>query len=1310
MGSHVWRLVAWAGALLILGSTACSEVAPETGPLVASPDGGGVRAPLGLETAIAVARADRVLDRFFTESLNGLQPAGEAFVSPGHRGVGASTARVAARVGHRAELAFEVGPSPSARHAIRFWREGAAGREAELIDGRLFYADAHPSTHLVVAATAQRFEELFVLESDAAPTRFSWRIELPAGISNVAEQPDGAVLFLDDAGMPALRIHRPFALDARGKRRDARLSVVGDRLVVELDRTGLEYPIVLDPAYENAEWTLLNGTSPPPGRYGHAMAHHAATGVTLVTGGTDVVGGVAYLADAWTLSGSTWSVASSPSGGRRYHAMAHDAARGETVLFGGYNGSPIDETWIYASGSWTQKCAGSCTAGVDKPSARYGHAMAYDSALQRVLLFGGNPGSGYNSEIWEWNGTTAKWSKRCGSGCTAPTARTMHGMAYDAQNARTVIYGGTASGGMADITVLYNSSTDKFEPATTPAGLGQRTGSGMGYDSVRKKVLLFGGKPGASPSKELWQWDGSAWAEIQQAGSAAAPTARSSTPLVFEPANKRFVMYSGDTVSPDPADPKDTWAMIVRGDACSNGTTCDTGNCVDGVCCLTPSCGVCQRCDLGQAGTFYSVGKCTSVVSADDTDTCTGANTCSASGACKKKNGQTCTLATDCASNNCVDGYCCADACATPCRSCANTAGTCTTLVTNQDDGAQCQGTSTCSAGADCKKKNGQTCTLATDCASNNCVDGYCCADACTTPCRSCANTAGTCTTLITSGKDGTACGGVNSCDSAGNCKKDDGQGCSANGDCLNGHCVDSYCCDSTCGNGCDVCSAALGATQNGKCTVLGTGSAGQCGAYLCGGAASCPQSCGSDANCSPGNYCKGGSCIPKEPLGQPCASASVCASNLCADGVCCDGTCTGKCMACAAGNKEDGSLANNGKCGAAKKGANPGNQCVTGSDPCGDQASCSGTPGECAKGAAGTSCGPTTCVNGSVSGKVCNGAGLCTDQNNANCSPYVCKGSACASPCTADSDCVTDNYCSNGVCIPKIDNGKTCTVANACKSSFCVDQVCCDAPCNGQCEACAETGSLGQCKPVAGKPRGTRTDCSGTTGDKCKGACDGANKSACAYPAAGTACKDASCSGDVSQPAGTCDGAGLCSLLPTQNCLPYACKAATGVCASTCASDTDCAQGAKCDTNTGKCAVTSATCKDATTVLQPNGQSESCVPYKCVGGACQQQCASGSDCAPGYTCQGNACVSADGGIDSGVGGSSGAGGSGAAGGSSGGASAGGTSSGGGAGKKADGGGDDGGCGCRVPAKSDPTHAGWLLAVAFAALRRRRAA
>jgi MYXO-CTERM domain-containing protein len=191
--------------------------------------------------------------------------------------------------------------------------------------------------------------------------------------------------------------------------------------------------------------------------------------------------------------------------------------------------------------------------------------------------------------------------------------------------------------------------------------------------------------------------------------------------------------------------------------------------------------------------------------------------------------------------------------------------------------------------------------------------------------------------------------------------------------------------------------------------------------------------------------------------------------------------------------------------------------------------------------------------------------------------------------------------------------------------------------------------------------------------------------------PGSATACGDpASCTGDVSQAQGSCDGAGACTIPATANCLPYTCDSATGACKTTCTFDGDCSQGAKCDTSTGKCAVTTATCKGPYTVAQPNGQEESCAPYKCVGGACVDSCSTDNDCAPGYDCDAPTCVpGADAGTDGGIDGGAGGGNKG-------------------------GGDDSGGCGCRVAGERDQRGPGAALGLLMAALalsrRRRRAA
>jgi hypothetical protein len=114
-------------------------------------------------------------------------------------------------------------------------------------------------------------------------------------------------------------------------------------------------------------------------------------------------------------------------------------------------------------------------------------------------------------------------------------------------------------------------------------------------------------------------------------------------------------------------------------------------------------------------------------------------------------------------------------------------------------------------------------------------------------------------------------------------------------------------------------------------------------------------------------------------------------------------------------------------------------------------------------------------------------------------------------------------------------------------------------------------------------------------------------------------------CSGDVASVT-TCPTPETCA---TQKypCTPYTCDSETDTCGASCLSDHDCAQGATCDQATAKCASHGTVCKDDFTIQDSNGQVESCIPYKCVGGTCQQQCQSSNDCYDGYTCVSDHCA-----------------------------------------------------------------------------------
>jgi hypothetical protein len=85
---------------------------------------------------------------------------------------------------------------------------------------------------------------------------------------------------------------------------------------------------------------------------------------------------------AWEWDGATWTqcnpVNSPPA--RRFHNLAYDTARQRVVLFGG-DGSTANDTWEWDGTTRTQRNP------ADSPWGR--GALAYDVARQRLTFFNG---------------------------------------------------------------------------------------------------------------------------------------------------------------------------------------------------------------------------------------------------------------------------------------------------------------------------------------------------------------------------------------------------------------------------------------------------------------------------------------------------------------------------------------------------------------------------------------------------------------------------------------------------------------------------------------------------------------------------------------------------------------------------------------------------------------------------------------------------------------------------------------------------------------------------------------------------------
>src|SRR5262245_21062455 len=153
---------------------------------------------------------------------------------------------------------------------------------------------------------------------------------------------------------------------------------------------------------------------------------------------------------------------------------------------------------------WTQ------LAPLTSPSARDSHAMAYDAARLRVVLFGGNATlTGVSvGDTWQWTGVNWLQSTPAAS----PPPREGHAMTYDAVRQRVVLFGGrTQASPLGDTWEWDGSSWVARFPVHNPSPRSSHT---LAYDEARQRVVLFGGLDvGAGPLAETWVWDGTDWAQ-----------------------------------------------------------------------------------------------------------------------------------------------------------------------------------------------------------------------------------------------------------------------------------------------------------------------------------------------------------------------------------------------------------------------------------------------------------------------------------------------------------------------------------------------------------------------------------------------------------------------------------------------------------------------------------------------------------------------------------------------------------------------------------------------------------------------------
>jgi hypothetical protein len=294
--------------------------------------------------------------------------------------------------------------------------------------------------------------------------------------------------------------------------------------------------------WDGVQWTEVTPPEDnPPARGHHQMAFDSIRGRVVMFGGDGTDG---LLADTWEWTGSKWQriEASGPPALDSY-ALAFDRARGRTVLYGGFGeGSRSSRTWLWDGTEWEER-----TPPGGSPDGRIWHRMTYDSGRERVVMFGGNTGANVLlADTWEWDGQN--WEERTPS-AAAPSSVDGHGMVYDEDRERTVLFGGRGSGAFEEIAETWEWDGSRWTDRSLPAAESppRRSFFGMAYHRGRDRTVVFGGFVREATSvrflDDTWEWDGSEWIERQAVGESPEP--RDVPALVYDSDRDVLLLFGG---------------------------------------------------------------------------------------------------------------------------------------------------------------------------------------------------------------------------------------------------------------------------------------------------------------------------------------------------------------------------------------------------------------------------------------------------------------------------------------------------------------------------------------------------------------------------------------------------------------------------------------------------------------------------------------------------------------------------------------------------------------------------------------------
>ena len=308
------------------------------------------------------------------------------------------------------------------------------------------------------------------------------------------------------------------------------------------------------------------------------MTRRARLRVGVLFGGRS---GNVLLNDTWSydLTNDTWTNLTPRTGPspRVWPQMAYANASGHVLLFSGEDDpnrlEAADDLWAY---DYTSNTWSNLTPATLPPSRFWGNT-AYDTAAERMVLFGGYHNTvtvGFLpllNDTWTYDDRHNVWTEQPPT--QALNLSALGGMVYDSRDDVTLLYRGLAtsynewSGGsyVANETWRYPVTGGTWTQLPTKGLVAHRWGVGMVYDPQADKTILFGGCSrflGPPCFSDTWAYEASnaSWANVS---GGQGPSPRASPAMTYARDGMAVLFGGGIPSGIGSAVPyNDTWVYV----------------------------------------------------------------------------------------------------------------------------------------------------------------------------------------------------------------------------------------------------------------------------------------------------------------------------------------------------------------------------------------------------------------------------------------------------------------------------------------------------------------------------------------------------------------------------------------------------------------------------------------------------------------------------------------------------------------------------------------------------------------------------